>query len=850
MLQQRAREVVAQAVADGRLAQVLQCMSLRPLPAVPDGSPRERAAAPGSHVRPALGRLNPKHMLAGRLDGRRASIAGGAVVAGVTDKSATGSEDDLQRMLHAFGKWVRIGVIGANEHTLGTDGRLQALVQVVAQQVSDAVGHSVIFLTEGRPGVQEMFVRRCVRGTRIRNLVAEGERSFFQRGLPVTAGSTMEERRKIFVAAGDLYFLFGSSPESAITVEEVSFRGVPLFAFSPPSLQFGAKRALAYNPGATEAHLSARAPPFVFEAQWATFRQHVLELVAPSVVADDATGLLQDFLKGFVEESRAESEAYDVVVIGGGKAGRRTALALRSMGLTVAISESPEEFQRLSPRSHMQCLREAVHGLLQQAAEGGDAGELQAAAALDKMRDAFKRASAERLATRSRSMKAAGISWLTGRGEVERVGTDRTHPYLVSVRLLEHELPTWRVRCKSVVLATGSSPIWPWAQRGSDDDFGIYTHDHSWPAGAFDPSFLGELSYLPVQVVVQGSPSGVGYALLLAKLGARVTLAYDSPTFDEDNSCPICEDTMDQWLQEALKRAMTHAGIEVLCNSAVESVAPWPDQQRVAAGNGAGLGMARVGRAVPSLQVNIQGVCVESDCFIASNCIRKGNIGDDWLERLGVRISSSCLVEVENEVGFTGVTGVYAVGGVTSGEADDMAAMDQCNSVAAAISSDLDGSDCDDGALSLATLPPERPPNHESEAKMRLTQAPFENSAGLFGSLRPTVVETLPEFAWVGISQQLADAEGIQIMVGKASYSNAEQHGAAGLLKLVFDAGTGGLVGVHAVGEGAGGVASFGARWMQQDATALELAQAPQSSDSPSCAKAFQQAAQEAISNQ
>ncbi len=92
----------------------------------------------------------------------------------------------------------------------------------------------------------------------------------------------------------------------------------------------------------------------------------------------------------------------------------------------------------------------------------------------------------------------------------------------------------------------------------------------------------------------------------------------------------------------------------------------------------------------------------------------------------------------------------------------------------------------------------------------------------------PHLLHTVPELAWVGQSEAVARATGVQVRVGQADLSFNPRAVALGsrqgLVKVVADAGLGELLGVQVAGPGAGEIIAVAAALMQAEVTVDDLA--------------------------
>ena len=146
---------------------------------------------------------------------------------------------------------------------------------------------------------------------------------------------------------------------------------------------------------------------------------------------------------------------------------------------------------------------------------------------------------------------------------------------------------------------------------------------------------------------------------------------------------------------------------------------------------------------------------------------RIANLDGIGLERLKLRVSKRGHVEV-NERFETSVAGIYAAGDAIGPPALACAAADQGR---------------------------------------RAALAAFDLAPSTATSLVPTGVYTIPEIACVGLSASQAAAQHIDVVVGRADFSEvARAHivgEASGFLQLVCERGSGRVLGIQVIGEGA-----------------------------------------------
>ena len=92
----------------------------------------------------------------------------------------------------------------------------------------------------------------------------------------------------------------------------------------------------------------------------------------------------------------------------------------------------------------------------------------------------------------------------------------------------------------------------------------------------------------------------------------------------------------------------------------------------------------------------------------------------------------------------------------------------------------------------------------------------------------PSVIYTFPEVAWVGMNEQEAKAEGIEVKIGSfpfaASGRAMANNATEGMAKIIADAETDRILGVHIVGQHAGELIAQGVIAMEFGSSAEDLA--------------------------
>jgi dihydrolipoamide dehydrogenase len=120
-----------------------------------------------------------------------------------------------------------------------------------------------------------------------------------------------------------------------------------------------------------------------------------------------------------------------------------------------------------------------------------------------------------------------------------------------------------------------------------------------------------------------------------------------------------------------------------------------------------------------------------------------------------------------------------------------------------------------------------------SAAATRMGEVAGANAAGADRRVRldrlPRVLHTTPEIAWVGANEDTLRASGLSGAIGVADLAaNARSlalGARGGLVKVVADPTLREILGVHAVGDGAGEMVAVAAAMMQAEATVDDLAE-------------------------
>jgi dihydrolipoamide dehydrogenase len=286
-------------------------------------------------------------------------------------------------------------------------------------------------------------------------------------------------------------------------------------------------------------------------------------------------------------------------------------------------------------------------------------------------------------------------------------------------------------------------------------------------------------------LVLGGGPAGLvfalEYAFLFTAFGTRVTLVEAGP-----HVLPGEDSELAGYLAQALETA----GLRVLTGAEVRGFEEEGGERRALLSTPAG------DTAVPAAAV------VAPDC-------RVPYLEGLGLEALGVRLGENGALAIDGS-GATSVPGLYGAGDAAGGIMLSHAAMHE-GRVAA------------ESAL-----------GQKSRADLRAV---------------PRCIHTHPEYAAVGLSDQEARAAGHEVRVGLADLS-ANARAAAlgqqeGVVKLVADARTGEILGVHILGPQASELIGQAVLAMRLEATVYDLAAAIHWH--PSLSEALTEAARRAL---
>ncbi|MDO8547113.1 MAG: FAD-dependent oxidoreductase, partial [Nitrospirales bacterium] len=263
-------------------------------------------------------------------------------------------------------------------------------------------------------------------------------------------------------------------------------------------------------------------------------------------------------------------------------------------------------------------------------------------------------------------------------------------------------------------------------------------------------------------LIVGGGVEGCEFASLFSVLGTKVTLV---------EMLPRILPTEDEEVSALLAAELKKLGVTILVNARVEKVAVGPDGVSTTLADG---------NTVASAKVLVS---------IGRRFNTGGKTDELGLEETGVQLGRRGEILV-NERMETNVPGVYAIGDVT-------------------------------GKAMLAHVA-------SAQGKVAVRNI-LGRPATMSYDVIPAGIFTFPEVGRVGLTEQEARQRGMEIKIGKfrpIGLGKAHASGeTSGLMKIVTEAKTGRIVGVHLVGSHAADLIHEAAVAMQMGATAATLAE-------------------------
>merc|ERR1719265_2210428 len=197
-------------------------------------------------------------------------------------------EADVSDILHLLRPSVCICILGGTQFQ---DPCSEEVTKLLASKISAQHHSRVVFITGGMSGVQETFAKNCIRGSRVYNLLPEGQSSGYGVGTDIVAGADMDERKRIFAEVGDVYVTVEGGPGVAMEARLAFDRGASIV----PLVRTGGASSGMFN---FPSEALAR-PTFVQEAWWSLLSSKE-EPVAKSVQA--AAEIVQCLVRRMMEE--------------------------------------------------------------------------------------------------------------------------------------------------------------------------------------------------------------------------------------------------------------------------------------------------------------------------------------------------------------------------------------------------------------------------------------------------------------------------------------------------------------------------------------------------------------------
>lgn len=279
----------------------------------------------------------------------------------------------------------------------------------------------------------------------------------------------------------------------------------------------------------------------------------------------------------------------------------------------------------------------------------------------------------------------------------------------------------------------------------------------------FDSNTILKLPRMPKTMTVLGAGViGIEYASIFAALGVYVTLV-DT----RDRLLPY----LDREIVSILERELGELHVEILHDDRYERVEPVPG-------------------TVPRVTIETRkGRRITSDVLLY--CVgRDGNTRDLGLEAIGLVPDKYGLLAVNDDL-QTSHPHIYAVGDVIGYPALASTSMEQ-------------GRRAMRHAFGLSRV-----------------SASTENI--------PFAIYSIPEVSYVGETEEKLREKGVDYVVGRGHFGMNPRGqiigDTQGLLKLVFDAATARLIGVHIVGHSASELVHIGQAYLKMQATAYEIAE-------------------------
>jgi len=205
------------------------------------------------------------------------ATAAAAETAAAPASPTEGVQAAVRRVAAELGAGPKVCILGG---TTFNDPTSEALVQSLAQLLSQRLNDAACLVTGGMDGVQRTFARHCGEDCcRLFNLMPLGQASGYEQGRDVCAGRDLEERKEVFGLLGDVYITVEGGPGVAHEARVAASRGALVV---PLRRTGGASEGMFDFPAA-----ALQRPSCATEEQWELLgnKDAPVDAVAAAVVA-------------------------------------------------------------------------------------------------------------------------------------------------------------------------------------------------------------------------------------------------------------------------------------------------------------------------------------------------------------------------------------------------------------------------------------------------------------------------------------------------------------------------------------------------------------------------------------
>ncbi|CAE7365014.1 unnamed protein product [Symbiodinium sp. CCMP2456] len=186
-------------------------------------------------------------------------------------------------MFNVFFPMLRVGILGG---TAFVNAESEELVKAIAFELDQRFeDESLLYLTCGQQGIQEVFARNCGNGSQIRNLLVAGSVCQFRAGQDLIAARDTDAVKHLFLEVGDVYLAVEGGPGVAQDARRILARGGAVL----PLKRTGGACAGKFD--FPEKALSR--PDWATEEQW----QHVCRSTPPKDAAVAVASILEKLLE-------------------------------------------------------------------------------------------------------------------------------------------------------------------------------------------------------------------------------------------------------------------------------------------------------------------------------------------------------------------------------------------------------------------------------------------------------------------------------------------------------------------------------------------------------------------------